>query len=73
MLLRNLVPSKCIGTHLTVTRLQRNIIEARVIDLHNSETILIPQIPLIPLDTNMPFKFQRRQIPVRLAFSITIN
>ena len=73
--LRNLVPSKslCNGTRLTVKRLQHNIIEARVIDLHNSETILIPKIPVIPLDTNMPFKFQRRQFPVRLAFSITIN
>ena len=75
MLLRNLVPSKglCNGTRLTVTRLQRNITEARVIDLHNSETILIPNIPFIPSDTNRSFQFQRRRFPVRLAFSITIN
>ena len=70
MLLRNLVTSKgvCNGTRLTVTRLQRNITEARVIDLHYSGTILIPKILLNPSDTDMTFKFQRRQFPVRLTF-----
>jgi hypothetical protein len=39
----------------------------------NLDTVLIPQIPHIPSDTNMPFKFKRRQFPIRLAFSVTIN
>ena len=75
MLLRNLLPSKglCNGTRLTVTRLQRNVIEARAIESANMETVLIPWIPLIPSDTNIPFKFKRKQFPLRLAFSITIN
>ncbi|GBM50762.1 hypothetical protein AVEN_35659-1 [Araneus ventricosus] len=59
MLLRNLAPSKglCNGTHLIITKLQQNIIQAKSID--GTETFLIPQIPLIPSQTNMPFKFKR--------------
>lgn len=57
----------------SVTRLQRNVIEARAIESANMETVLIPRIPLIPSDTNMPFKFKRKQFPLRLAFSMTIN
>jgi ATP-dependent DNA helicase PIF1 len=72
MLLWNLMPSQglCNGMRLTITRLQRHIIEARVTDGLNLDTVLIP---LIPSDTNMLFKFKRRQFPIRLAFSMTIN
>ncbi|GBN68024.1 hypothetical protein AVEN_217850-1 [Araneus ventricosus] len=73
MLLRNLAPSKglCNGTRLIITKLQQNIIQAKSID--GTETFLIPRIPLIPSETNMPFKFKRMQFPIRLAFSMTIN
>ncbi|GBM84766.1 hypothetical protein AVEN_118890-1 [Araneus ventricosus] len=73
MLLRNLAPSKglCNGTRLIITKLQQNIIQAKSID--GTETFLIPRIPLIPSQTNMPFKFKRMQFPIRLAFSMTIN
>ncbi|GBM69470.1 hypothetical protein AVEN_168313-1 [Araneus ventricosus] len=75
MLLRNSAPTKglCNGTRLIVTKLQRNIIEAKSIGFENGETYFIPQIPLIPSDSNMPFKFKRKQFPVRLAYSLTIN
>ncbi|GBM84750.1 hypothetical protein AVEN_64890-1 [Araneus ventricosus] len=73
MLLRNLASSKglCNGTRLIITKLQQNIIQAKSID--GTETFLIPQISLIPSQTNMPFKFKRMQFPIRLAFSMTIN
>ncbi|GBN31799.1 hypothetical protein AVEN_235925-1 [Araneus ventricosus] len=73
MLLTNLAPSKglCNVTRLIITKLQQNIIQAKSID--GTETFLIPQIPLIPSQTNMPFKFKRMQFPIRLAFSMTIN
>ncbi|GBM46501.1 hypothetical protein AVEN_66190-1 [Araneus ventricosus] len=73
MLLRNLAPSEglCNGTCLIITKLQQNIIQAKSID--GTEMFLIPQIPLIPSQTNMPFKFKRMQFPIRLAFSMTIN
>ncbi|GBM72301.1 ATP-dependent DNA helicase pif1 [Araneus ventricosus] len=73
MLLRNLAPSKglCNGTRLIITKLQQNIIQAKSID--GTETFLIPRIPLIPSQTNMPFKFKHMQFPIHLAFSMTIN
>ncbi|GBO16889.1 hypothetical protein AVEN_37525-1 [Araneus ventricosus] len=75
MLLRNLAPTKglCNGTRLIVTKLQRNIIEAKRTGSENGGTYFIPRISLIPSDSNMPFKFKRKQFPVRLAYSMTIN
>jgi len=35
------------------------------------EEVLIPRIPMIPID--MPFKFKRIQFPIRVAFAMTIN
>ena len=35
--------------------------------------LLIPRMPLIPSDTNLPFEFQRIQFPIRPAFAITFN
>ncbi|GBL84545.1 hypothetical protein AVEN_117275-1 [Araneus ventricosus] len=73
MLLRNVAPSKglCNGTRLIITKLQQNTIQAKSID--GTEMFLIPRIPLIPSQTNMPFKFKRMKFPTRLAFSMTIN
>ncbi|GBM14379.1 hypothetical protein AVEN_246552-1 [Araneus ventricosus] len=76
MLLRNLAPSKglCNGTRLIVIQLQKNVIVAKKISAdNNNESYLIPQIPLIPSDSNMHFQFKRKQFPIRLAFSMTIN
>ncbi|GBN11575.1 hypothetical protein AVEN_246268-1 [Araneus ventricosus] len=76
MLLRNLAPSKglCNGTRLIVIQLQKNVIVAKKISAdNNNESYLIPRIPLIPSDSNMPFQFKRKQFPIILAFSMTIN
>ena len=35
--------------------------------------ILIPRIKLAPSDVSLPFTLQRRQFPVRIAYSMTIN
>ena len=34
---------------------------------------IIPRIKLAPSDINLPFVLERRQFPVRLAYSMTIN
>ncbi|GBN02340.1 hypothetical protein AVEN_260402-1 [Araneus ventricosus] len=76
MLLRNLAPSKglCNGTRLIAIQLQKNVIVAKKISAdNNNESYLIPRIPFIPSDSNMPFQFKRKQFPIRLAFSMTIN
>ncbi|GBN14014.1 hypothetical protein AVEN_125601-1 [Araneus ventricosus] len=61
MLLRNLAPTKglCNGTCLIVTKLQRNIIEAKRIGSENGEIYFIPRITLIPSSSNMRFKFKK--------------
>jgi ATP-dependent DNA helicase PIF1 len=49
-----------------------NVVEATiVIGPVNGEDVLIPRIPMIPMD--IPFQFKRVQFPFRLAFAITIN
>ena len=36
--------------------------------------IFISRIPLCPLeDITLPFKFKRKQFPIRLSFTMTIN
>ncbi|GBO12074.1 hypothetical protein AVEN_21687-1 [Araneus ventricosus] len=74
-LLRYLMPSKDLynGTSLIVTKLQRKVIEEEMIGSSSKETFLFPRIPLIPSGNNIPFSCKRKQLSVRLAFSMTIN
>lgn len=73
MILRNLEPPKlCNGTRLIITKLNINIIEARIVKgKFKNEIILIPKIPMISNDLGLEFK--RTQFPIKLAFAITIN
>ena len=69
MLLRNLdiKGGLCNGTRLVVHRMHDHLIEA--VSISNSRHVLIPRIKLAPSDVNLPFVLQRRQFPVRLAYS----
>ena len=73
MLLRNLNVHSglCNGTRLIVKELHDNLIVAETITI--KQTVLIPRIKLAPSDINLPFVLERRQFPVRLAYSMTIN
>lgn len=73
MILRDLNPPRlCNGTRLAVKRLMPNLIEATIINgKYAGENVCIPRIPMIP--TDLPFDFKRLQLPVRLAFTRTIN
>lgn len=78
MLLRNLNAKGglCNGTRLIVRTLGRKVIEAEIItgcDTFVGKRVFIPRIKLIPSDSNLPFKFQRTQFPIRLAYCMTIN
>ena len=80
MLLRNLDPNAklCNGTRMTVKRQVGNVLiaEHEVDDGPRGpelREVMIPRIPLSPKDTDYPFKWQRRQFPVRVAFAMTIN
>jgi len=76
MLLRNLSLRQglCNGTQLRVTHLHNNCIQASILTgASQGNTVLIPRIKLAPSDTNLPFVLERHQLPLRLAYSMTIN
>ena len=77
ILLRNLDPHNglCNGTRLVVRAFEDNAIDAEIVNgQHHGKRVFIPRIPLSPSeDINLPFKFKRKQFPIRLSFAMTIN
>ncbi|CAH9121554.1 unnamed protein product [Cuscuta epithymum] len=64
----------CNGTRLIITRLGDHILEARVLTGRSmGQQVLIPRLSLTPSDIRLPFKFQRRQFPIMVAYAMTIN
>ncbi|KAL4567974.1 hypothetical protein LXL04_023572 [Taraxacum kok-saghyz] len=53
----------------------QNVIDAEIaVGQHAGKRVFLPRIPLCPSDDEMfPFKLKRKQFPVRLSFSMTIN
>ena len=53
-----------------VIRLHANVIEATIsCGPYKGEAILLPRIPLIPSDSELPFQFRRLQFPCKPGFS----
>ena len=77
ILLWNLAPAwgLCNGTHLILRRATGCVLEVKIIgNQHNGEITFIPHIGLIPsTKTGLSFQLHRRQFPIRLAFTLTIN
>uniref|UniRef100_A0A452YN05 ATP-dependent DNA helicase n=1 Tax=Aegilops tauschii subsp. strangulata TaxID=200361 RepID=A0A452YN05_AEGTS len=77
ILLRNIDPANglCNGTRLVVRGFQRNAIDAEIVlGQHAGRRVFLPRIPLCPSDADIfPFKFKRKQFPIRLSFAMTIN
>ena len=77
ILLRNLDPNNrlCNGTRLMIRALQDNTIDAEIVGGQLAQKrVFIPRLPLSPSDDiSLPFKFKRKQFPVRLSFAMTIN
>ncbi|XP_024965988.1 ATP-dependent DNA helicase PIF1-like [Cynara cardunculus var. scolymus] len=77
ILLRNIDPSNglCNGTRLICRDFQQNVIDAEiVVAQHAGKRVFLPRISFCPSEDNMfPFKLKRKQFPVRLSFSMTIN
>ncbi|XP_022008025.1 uncharacterized protein LOC110907339 [Helianthus annuus] len=77
ILLRNIDPSHglCNGTRLICKGFQRNIIDAEIaVGQHAGKRVFLPRIPLCLSEDDMfPFKLKRKQFPIRLSFSMTIN
>ena len=77
ILLRNLDPHSglCNGTRVVVRGFEDNAIDAEIVNgQHSRERVFIPRIPLSPSeDITLPFRFKRKQFPIRLSFVMTIN
>jgi hypothetical protein len=77
ILLRNidLANGLCNGTRLVVRVFQKNVIDAEIVlGQHLGMRVFLPRIPLCPSDDEMfPFRFKRKQFPIKLSFAMTIN
>ncbi|KAF8048044.1 hypothetical protein N665_2708s0004 [Sinapis alba] len=76
MVLRNIAPTDGLmnGTRLQITELMDFMVRARIITGERvGETVDIPRLLITPSDTRLPFKMRRRQLPLAVAFAITIN
>ena len=58
-----------------VRAMQDNAIDAEIVaGQHARKRVSIPRLPLSPsVDISLPFKFKRKQFPVRLSFAMMIN
>ncbi|KAK9071760.1 hypothetical protein SSX86_008189 [Deinandra increscens subsp. villosa] len=76
MLLRNIDQKGglCNGTRLKIIALRKRVIEAEIISGTNvGNRTFIPRLSLTPSDTKIPFKFERRQFPLAVSFTMTVN
>src|SRR5271156_695035 len=78
MLLCNLDPLQglCNGTRLILVKIQRHVLECRIISgdqRFSGKHVLIPRLILEPNNKSLPIPLRCRQFPVRLAFAMTIN
>ena len=76
MLLRNINPTEGLmnGTRLQITQMMDFMVEARIITGRKVGNIVyIPRLLITPTDKRLPFKMRRRQLPLAVAFAITIN
>ncbi|XP_074356196.1 uncharacterized protein LOC141695887 [Apium graveolens] len=76
MLMRNLNQTLglCNGTRMMVTRCLTQCMECEVIfSAFVGTKHFIPRMELQPTDTKLPFKLIRKQMPLQICYSMTIN
>ncbi|RIA05806.1 hypothetical protein BRARA_K00008 [Brassica rapa] len=76
MVLRNIAPTEGLmnGTRLVTTELMPFMVGAKILTGEKvGDTVYIPRLLITPSDTKLPFKMRRRQLPLAVAFAITIN
>jgi len=76
MTLKNLDAANgvCNGSRGILTRFGNRVLEMQLLTgSHAGETVFIPRVANEPGDDENAFKFTRRQFPIRVCFSMTIN
>jgi ATP-dependent DNA helicase PIF1 len=77
ILLRNLNPQEglCNGTRMVITAMAERVIEAQILTgTHAGRKAFIPRISLdTSMSSGLGFILRRRQLPIRLAFGMSIN
>jgi hypothetical protein len=77
ILLRNLDlhSGLCNGTRLVIRVVNKRILDVEIVNgTHVGNRVFIPRILLSPSDDlSLPFKFKRKQFPMCLSFTMTIN
>ncbi|GFR78237.1 ATP-dependent DNA helicase pif1 [Elysia marginata] len=62
------------GTRCVVVNCSPKVAEVEIaVGAHKGKRHFIPRIRLKPTDTQLLFKFQRRHLPLRPCFAMTIN
>lgn len=76
MLMRNLNQTLglCNGTRMIVTKCLKNCVQCEVIcGAFVGTRHFIPRMELFPTETKLPFKLLRKQMPLQICYSMTIN
>lgn len=76
MLMRNLnrILGLCNGTRMMVTKCFKHCVECQVIcGAFVGSKHFIPRIELCPTESKLPFKLIRKQMPLQICYSMTIN
>ncbi|XP_074324273.1 uncharacterized protein LOC141661188 [Apium graveolens] len=76
MLMRNLNQTLglCNGTRMMIMRCLKQCVECEVIcGAFVGTKHFIPRMELCPTDTKLPFKLIRKQMPLQICYSMTIN
>ncbi|KAF8118673.1 hypothetical protein N665_0003s0048 [Sinapis alba] len=63
-----------VGCPVMIIQLMDFMVKAKIITGEKVRaTVYIPRLLITPSDTRLPFKMRRRQLPLAVAFAITIN